>query len=53
MLSNYLLMAWRQLRRNRLYSLINITGRTGPGRCPERYSDLKLLIGLAIAVLIA
>jgi len=26
MLGNYLLMAWRQLRRNRLYSLINMTG---------------------------
>lgn len=26
MLGNYLLMAWRQLRRNKLYSFINITG---------------------------
>jgi putative ABC transport system permease protein len=37
MLSNYLLMAWRQLRRNRLYSLINITG---------------LAVGMAVAMLI-
>jgi putative ABC transport system permease protein len=37
MLSNYLLMAWRQLRRNRLYSLINMTG---------------LAVGMAIAILI-
>jgi hypothetical protein len=37
MLGNYLLMAWRQLRRNRLYSLINITG---------------LAVGMAVAMLI-
>jgi putative ABC transport system permease protein len=37
MLSNYLLMAWRQLRRNRLYSLINITG---------------LAAGMAVSILI-
>ena len=37
MLSNYLLMAWRQLQRNKLYSLINITG---------------LAVGMAVAMLI-
>jgi hypothetical protein len=37
MLTNYLLMAWRQLKRNRLYSLINILG---------------LAAGMAIAILI-
>ncbi|HEX3934279.1 MAG TPA: ABC transporter permease [Puia sp.] len=37
MLGNYLLMPWRQLRRNRLYSLINITG---------------LAVGMAVAMLI-
>src|ERR1700744_2473794 len=37
MLSNYLLMAWRQLRRNRLYSMINVTG---------------LAVGMAVAMLI-
>ncbi len=37
MLRNYLLMAWRQLQRNRLYSLINMTG---------------LALGMAVAMLI-
>ena len=37
MLGNYLLMAWRQLQRNRLYSLINVTG---------------LAVGMAVATLI-
>ena len=37
MLSNYLLVTWRQLQRNRLYSLINITG---------------LAVGMAVAMLI-
>jgi hypothetical protein len=37
MLRNYLLMAWRQLRRNKLYSLINVTG---------------LAVGMAVAMLI-
>src|ERR1700722_9696584 len=37
MLGNYLVMAWRQLRRNRLYSLINMTG---------------LAVGMATALLI-
>src|SRR5689334_8820207 len=37
MLGNYLLVAWRQLKRNRLYSMINITG---------------LALGMAVAMLI-
>ena len=37
MLSNYLLVAWRQLKRHRLYSLINITG---------------LALGMSVAILI-
>ncbi|HVW60963.1 MAG TPA: ABC transporter permease [Puia sp.] len=37
MLSNYFLLAWRQVQRNRLYSLINVTG---------------LALGMAVAMLI-